>query len=302
MKTADRKSNEPSNRMPAAEESAAQRATRPARDADASPHETAQRQRIQDMFGGAVQRVESVNSGAGVVQRATREDLERAAAGRDMTPWGGVSRKDWIQWLWFCWKDEMASWTVEELEEMLDHITPGLTPVAKPAALPAAATPPVKKEPAAKPKLAVDEAGPAEAFPALSPAKEPKDATPAPKSKKDLEQEVLASFHYKSGPSASSSAPPVDRYAGLNANLTKLAKKIEAWDTSSMDGCNATLSSGEQQTLKAWVESIETKGHNQKYVVNIGPGTGDYAGKQQFKVSGFGNVGGKAPTYHITLK
>ena len=306
MKTPDRSSSRlpSSNRTPAAhgaEESTALQARPGRRDAiDAGAWETAQRLQIQHLFGNAVQCKVPRGSAGGVVQRATLDDLKREAGSRSMAPWGGVSKEDWVEWIWHCWEAEMAPWTAEELSEMLDHITPGMAPSAKPAA----AAPPVKQEPVSKPKLSVEEAGASEDYPALPSAKkEPKGAAPAPKTKEQLEQELLASFNFKSGPSASSSSPPVDRYAGLGPKLAKLAQSIEAWSASGMDGCSAQLSSGEQSTLKAWVESIETKGGNQKYVVNIGPGTGeDYADKIQFKVSGFGNVGGKAPTYHITLK
>lgn len=310
MKTHDRSNARPSsNRAPAAhgsEQSAAQRAWSGTRDPiDADGWETAQRLKIQQLFGSAVQRQAAGGSAGGVVQRATYEDLVREALTRSMVPWGGVSKTDWVQWIWHCWKDEMAPWTPKQLSAMLDDITPGMTPTAKPAAKPAtkpaAASAPVKQDPVFEPKLPVEETESDEEFPALpSTKKEPKGAT-APKTNEELAQDLLASFNFKSGPSVSSSSPPVDRYAGLSPKLTKLVKRIEAWDTNSMDGCSAQLSSTEQSTLQAWVESIQTQGGKQKYVVNIGPGTGKYDTENQFKVSGFGNVGGKAPTYHITL-
>ena len=108
---------------------------------------------------------------------------------------------------------------------------------------------------------------------------------------------------YTVGPSGyvAKAEPVVDPYAGLSVKLRGLAVLISGWKKNSMDGTSASLSPTEQAQLQTWVESRETPSGKQKYVVNIGPGTGTYTGTQQFKVSGFGNVGGKAPTFHITL-
>lgn len=95
--------------------------------------------------------------------------------------------------------------------------------------------------------------------------------------------------------------PVVDPFAGLSSKVRPLAVAISQWNQSAMDGTSAKLSLTEQSELETWVTSQTTKGGKQKYIVNIGEGTGAYSDTWQFKVSGFASLGVKAATYHITL-
>jgi hypothetical protein len=109
---------------------------------------------------------------------------------------------------------------------------------------------------------------------------------------------VLSMFNFAPPP-----PPPaaVDPYAGLSARVRPLAQAISGWNQQAMAGTTVALSAAEQAELRTWVEGRRTAGGQQKYVVNVGPGTGQYAGKTQFKVTGFASLGAKAATYHITL-
>ena len=119
---------------------------------------------------------------------------------------------------------------------------------------------------------------------------------PAPKIKPQVTTFTLGPTGHVAKP-----APVIDPYAGLSPKVRGLAVQIAAWKTNSMAGTAEALNPTEQAALQAWVESRQTASGKQKYVVNIGPGTGVHSNETQFKVSGFGNVGGKAPTFHITL-
>ena len=60
-----------------------------------------------------------------------------------------------------------------------------------------------------------------------------------------------------------------------------------------------SLNQGDINELRNWVgKAGATKCGLQKWVVNVGPGTGTFSLNNQFKVTGFGTVAGtnKAPT------
>ena len=161
--------------------------------------------------------------------------------------------------------------------------------------------PPIVASPSPGPTPELDGSKPAAGVPAL-PSSIPASSVPDPGTG-PTRKEKSKTTTYTLGPSAYVAKPTlvVDPYAGLPVKLRGLAVQITAWKTNSMVGTAETLSASERDTLQAWVESRRTASGKQKYVVNIGPGTGLYTGETQFKVSGFGSVGGKAPTFHITL-
>lgn len=134
-----------------------------------------------------------------------------------------------------------------------------------------------------------------EEFPALPSHSVPLSNTPSVSSGMSPEQEILQSL-FKSSKPTPKSEPIVDPYAGLSDKPRALATKIDKWNKNTMDGSSAKLNETEQVELRNWVEK------HSGWVVNIGEGTGEYHGKWQFKVSVPGNLSGKAPTYHITLK
>ena len=97
----------------------------------------------------------------------------------------------------------------------------------------------------------------------------------------------------------------VDPYAGLNPRAKVHAQHLLTHGLGGqMSGTTDwTLTQSDVNDLRNWVVSQTTTGGNQKWVVNVGPGTGLHSHRNQFKVSGFGVVSGstKAPTYHITI-
>jgi hypothetical protein len=97
----------------------------------------------------------------------------------------------------------------------------------------------------------------------------------------------------------------IDPYAGLNPRAKVHAQHLLTHGLGGqMSGTTDwTLTQSDVNDLRNWVVSQTTTGGNQKWVVNVGPGTGQHSHRNQFKVSGFGVVSGstKAPTYHITI-
>jgi Holliday junction resolvase len=91
---------------------------------------------------------------------------------------------------------------------------------------------------------------------------------------------------------------PVDSLAGIKV-------KILAWDRKSHAGSRAALTEEEINELTQWAEQVTSRsGKSTAFNVIRGEGTGDYVARDQVKIiSIHGNaVGGKQPTYHITLR
>lgn len=97
----------------------------------------------------------------------------------------------------------------------------------------------------------------------------------------------------------------VDPYAGLNTRTKPHAQRLLTTGLGgTMTGAtDMSLNQGDINELRNWVEKQETNSGLQKWVVNVGPGTGTFSLNNQFKVTGFGTVVGtnKAPTYHVTI-
>lgn len=102
-------------------------------------------------------------------------------------------------------------------------------------------------------------------------------------------------------------APVVDHYAGLSARARVHAVSLKTNGVSNiMSGPLAkdtTLTQTDLNQLRDWVEAQKTKSGLQKWVTNVGAGTGAYTGRWQFKVTGFGTTATStsAPTWHLWI-
>lgn len=87
--------------------------------------------------------------------------------------------------------------------------------------------------------------------------------------------------------------------------LKALKDLILQWDRKSHAGRKWALSEQDVANMTAWAGTIMSIGGNSKaFNVVQGPGTGDFAAKDQLKIISIHGavIGDKQPTYHITIK
>jgi hypothetical protein len=119
-------------------------------------------------------------------------------------------------------------------------------------------------------------------------------------------QDILSSM-FTGAPLPSGAATvyvPPDPYAGLTPTVKAWAVGINSWNQASgMAGVTgACMTRPQQDELTNWVLARRTGGNQQKFVVIIGQGSGQYSAYVQFKVVGYSQRSdGKAMTYHISL-
>lgn len=63
------------------------------------------------------------------------------------------------------------------------------------------------------------------------------------------------------------------------------------------------LTQSDLNDLRSWAEAQKTPSGLQKWVTNVGSGTGAYSDRWQFKVTGFGttSTSTSAPTWHLWI-
>jgi hypothetical protein len=108
--------------------------------------------------------------------------------------------------------------------------------------------------------------------------------------------------------SASYVAPPaIDPYVGLSANAKVHALALRTHGVGTiMSGPltkDTSLTQSDLDQLRNWVEAQKTTGGQQKWVTNVGWGSGAYSTRWQFKVTGFGttSTSTSAPTWHLWI-
>lgn len=113
---------------------------------------------------------------------------------------------------------------------------------------------------------------------------------------------IIASAPYVPPP-----APVVDPYVGLSARAKVHAVSLRTNGVSNiMSGPltkDTTLTQTDLNQLRDWVEAQKTPSGLQKWVTNVGQGTGLYSSRWQFKVTGFGTTATStsAPTWHLWI-